>query len=60
MILPITAIAISLIAFLVCSILGIKLIYEDNNLKLGICNITLGVINLVMAIINIYNFCHPN
>ena len=54
MILTITAIIITLVVFIFCTTVGIKMIMEDN-LGLGLLNISLGCLNGGMFILNLIN-----
>ena len=51
MILTILAVFISLVAFIFCTTVGIKMIMEEN-LGLGLLNITLGCLNGCLFILN--------
>lgn len=50
--LNIVAIAVTAIAFIFCTSVGIKMIMDDS-LGIGLCNIALGVCNLMLCICNI-------
>ena len=50
--LGIVAVAVTAIAFIFCTAVGIKMII-DNCPSLGLCNIALGVCNLLLCICNI-------
>lgn len=48
----IVAVALTAIAFIFCTTVGIKMIMEES-LMLGLCNIAMGVCNFMLCIINI-------
>lgn len=50
--LTIVAVAVTAIAFIFCTTVGIKMIMEDY-LGVGLCNIAMGVGNLLLCICNI-------
>lgn len=50
--LTVVAVAISAIAFIFCTTVGIKMIMDDTP-GIGLCNIALGVCNLMLCIGNI-------
>lgn len=49
MALTIVAVAISAIAFIVCTTDGIKMIFDDA-LGMGLCNIAIGVCDLLLCV----------
>lgn len=50
--LTIVAVAISAIAFIFCTTVGIKMIMDDTP-GIGLCNIAMGVGNLLLCVCNI-------
>ena len=50
--LTISAVAVSAIAFIVCTTVGVKMIFDDAP-GMGLCNIAMGFLNLLLCIGNI-------
>jgi len=50
--LTIVAVAVTAIAFIFCTVMGIKMIFDDAP-GIGLCNIAMGVGNLLLCICNI-------
>ena len=55
----IIAIALTAIAFIFCTTVGIKMIMDDA-LGIGLCNIALGVCNLLLCVCNIIRLVGQN
>lgn len=51
-VLTIVAIAVTAIAFIFCTTVGIKIVME-NGVGIGLCNIALGICNLMFCVCNI-------
>lgn len=50
--LTISAVAVTAIAFIVCTTVGVKMIFDDAP-GMGLCNIAMGVCNLLLCVGNI-------
>lgn len=57
--LAVVAVAVTAIAFIFCTTVGIKMIMEDG-LGIGLCNIALGVCNLLLCVCNIMRLVGQN
>lgn len=50
--LTVVAVAVSAIAFIFCTTVGVKMVMEDAP-GMGLCNIAMGVCNLLLCVCNI-------
>lgn len=50
--LTISAVAVTAIAFIFCTTVGVKMVMEDSP-GMGLCNIAMGFLNLLLCVCNI-------